>query len=150
MIRPPPVCGPHFELQRRAWNSNRRKLLKRPALGRESTLWEWGVYGGGEHTECLQESEGHRRDSVCEAADPDLPIGIATVRRSPLLGTPRSCRVELALNHKGRTMSTRFFSDWNPLCVPAQVTLENKETGHFYHLLSKGANQSLYALHAAI
>lgn len=149
MIRPPPVCGPHFELQRRTWNSNRRKLLKRPALGRESILSEWSVYGVG-GTQNVFKSLKDTEETICEAADPDLPIGIATVRRSPLLGTPRNCRVELALNHKGRTMSTKFLSDWNPLCIPAQVTLENKETGRFYHLLSKEANQSLYALHAAI
>lgn len=104
------------------------------ALCRNGVCTGWGGRG---RTECLQEPKGHRRDSVCEAADPDLQIGIATVRRSPLLGTPRNCQVELALNHKGRTMSTRFLSDWNPLCVPAQVTLENKETGHFYHYLKE-------------
>lgn len=57
------------------------------------------MYGVGVgRTECLQEPKGRRRDSVCEAADPDLQIGIATFRRFPLVGNsqelPRGIGIE--------------------------------------------------------
>lgn len=108
------------------------------------------VQGGGIHTECLQEHKGPRKDSVSEAAVPRAVDSNYHHQETPLLGTSRNCQLELALNYKGQIKSTRLLSNWNPLCIPVQVTLENKETGSFYHLLSRGENQCLHAIHTEI
>lgn len=77
--------------------------------------------GQGHAHRRLQEHRGHGQDFTGEVAVPGAADKNGHHWESPLLGTSRSCQLELALNYTERIKLTRLLSSWNPLCSPARL-----------------------------